>query len=371
MRYKSLILLTLIVVCSLVFINLTKVETKTDYYDLQILAANKTKEAFEVLRDKKEELNILVDKSLDPLESGMIGDMAPIIGNSITTSLGDLRAKQTSTNPNFTSLIIEYLKSLKIKENDNVAVNFSGSFPALNIGVIIALDTLNINSYIMSSIGSSTYGANIVDFNYLVMEEVLYDANIINRKTQTMSLGGDNDNLSNIINNDETFTNDLYERFNYLHQIKEPNNEKNVKYRYNLYKDNLTNIKAFINVGGNISSRGLGIKDYNNGIIKPKRIRINRSSGLIDYYLNDGISVINLLNIIDLANKNNLVVFNNEQYEIGVGSSYYAYEYNEFVILLTLFIVVVIIYTDLQIREYKNKIKEYVPLYEEAANWRI
>ncbi len=371
MKYKTLVLLMIIVVSSLVFVNITKKETKTDYYDLQIQAVNKTKEAFNVLKDKKEELNIEIDERLDPIKSGMIGDMAPLVGNSITTSLGDLKAKQTSTNPNFTSLIMDYLMKLNIKENDSVAVNFSSSFPALNVGVLIALDTLNIKSYIMSSLGASTYGANIIEFNYLIMEETLYDAGIINRQTEVMSLGGDNDNLSNISLNDEAFINGLYETYNYYHQIKEPNIEKNVKYRYRLYKENLTNIKAFINVGGTVTSRGLGIKEYDNGIIKPKRININKSSGLIDYFLNDGVSVINLLNIVDLANKNNLEVFDNKDYEIGVGDSYYKYKYNEFVVAITIVIVVVIILIDAHKRENEKKIKEFEILHEKTSDWRV
>lgn len=352
MKYKNLSIMFLIIFAGLFVVNLTKIETQTPYYDKQMAAYNKTLKAYDVLKEKREELEIEIEEHLDPLKTGLIGSMMPIGEYSITTTWGNLVAKQTSLNPNFAALFVSYFKELNIKENESVAVNFSSSFPALNVMIIIALDVLEINSFIMSSLGASTYGANIIDFNYLEIEEALYEAEIIKRKTEVMSLGGDKDNLSNIAFNDDLFRNELYERYDYLKQIKEPDLEKNVKYRYDLFNKELKKIKAFINVGGNIGGRGLGEKDYENGIIRPKPTRINKTSGLIDYFLNDGVSVINLLNIKDLAEKNKLETFNGLPYEKSVGDCYFEYQYNKLFIIITILLVIPITALDIQEKEF-------------------
>lgn len=358
MKYSRLVVLVIIVIGSLFLVDYTKVEAKTPYYDLQIEAANKVNEAYGILKAKRDELNIPIDLSVDPLETGVIGTYSPTVGSSITTTLGSLSAKQTSTNPNFVALIMDYFQKLEIKANESVAVNFSSSFPALNIMTLIALDTLEIDYLVMSSIGSSTYGANIVEFTYLKMEEELYLKGLIKNKTEVMSLGGVNDVLEDIEFNDEGFSDSLYNEYSHIQQIKETDFYQNVMYRFNYYNDNLRNIKAFVNVGGNISGMGQKISNYENGLLRPKSYKIDSKSGLIERFLNSGVSVINLLNINDLALKNGLERFAGKAFIIGVGDAYYTYKYQTEIAIVSILVVAMIILFDYQDRTRKKIIKE-------------
>lgn len=350
MKFKVSIVLVIIIIISLSLVQLTKSESKTEYYNHQIEATNKTKEAFDAVKQKRLELNIPIDKDFDPLETGLIGDMQTIFDYSITTTLGTLDAKRISTNPNFAGLIVKYFKELDLKENDEVAVNFSSSFPALNIATIVALDTLNLKSVIQTSIGSSTFGANIVDFTYLDMEKHLYNENIILRKSDLISLGGEQDVLAGMSQNDEAFINSLYARYSDYDQIKETNLKENVKYRYKYYNDRLNNIKVYINVGGNLASHGAGFNIYTNGLVKFNSKPLNNKSGLIDYFINDHVQIINLLNIEDLAKKNNMQTNFEVPYVIGTGKQYYDTKYQTEIIIITIIIIYAIMFYDLNRR---------------------
>ena len=334
MRSTKLLIVLFISSLGLVGSYLLRKEEETDYHELQIEAVNKTQEAFNKIKAKRLELGIPIDSILDPLETGMIGQDLTIGVYSITTTVGKLEAKRTSTNPNFTALLIRYLKSLNIKKGDSVALNFSGSFPAINIEAMIAVQTLELNSFVCSSIGASMFGANFVGFNYLDMELHLFDEGLLHKKSDLVSLGGENDNLD-MTYNDDSFKYELYNRyFPHYEFLRELDYNKNIDYRYGLYNNKLGNIKAFINVGGNLVSNGKGLNSYPNGLTRRMSVDVNRNSGLIELFLRDDVPLINLLNIEDLAARNEMEYDSNTLYEIGVGSMYYDFKYPIYLIII-------------------------------------
>lgn len=363
MKTFKLLILSIIVVLGLSIVFVARKETETEYYDLQIEAAVKMEKAIKFISKKRVHLGIPIDKYLDPLETGLIGTDAPIEGYSITTTLGSIDAKRTSTNPNFAALIVRYLKDIGVKKGDVVAVNLSGSFPALNIATIIALDILELKSIIGSSIGASSYGANIIDFTYLDMEKYLYNEGIINRKSDFISLGGDKDSLYGISNNDENFVSTMYQKYDAYDQIKEEVLKDNIKYRYRYYQESSNNIKAFVNVGGNIAGFGYGIKTYPNGLTKRLSAHVNDNSGLIDYFIRDDIPIIHLLNIIDLASRNEMEVDKEQPYTIGVGKQFYIYEYSAAIVIVTLVITILFLYIDYKDRKGKQTLIPFKKLF--------
>lgn len=371
MKLRNAVIIIVVLLAGLLTTILTKKVVKTEYYDLQIEAAEKMIEASNAVKEKRLELGIEIDKKLDPLETGLIGEGAPLLGNSITTTLGILGAKKTSTNPNFASLIVKYFKELNLKKGDSVAVNFSSSFPALNIATMIALDLLELESVIHTSIGASTYGANIVEFTYLDMEKHLFESGIINRQTNLVSLGGEKDILDGITINDENFAESLYQRYISYDQLKISTSLKeNVIYRYTNYKDNLTNIKVFVNVGGNWASQGEGYDLYPNGLNKLNSRPITKKSGVIDYFVNDHVPIINLLNIDELAKKNNMETNKDTPYKIGEGLQYYHVSYNKYFIVVTILLVYGLIYFDLYERN-KIDLTGGLLINEKSSDWRI
>ena len=131
-------------------------------------------------------MGIPVDRRLDTNDTGLIG----VEYTDITTTLGSLAAKRTSTNPAFAAVVVDMLDRAGVRRGDAVAVSFSGSFPALNIAVLSAARALDLRPVIISSVGSSTYGANQPEMTWLDMERVLAEAGLFPYRSIAASLGG-------------------------------------------------------------------------------------------------------------------------------------------------------------------------------------
>ena len=57
---------------------------------------------------------------------------------------------------------------------------------------------MNITPMIMSSAGSSAWGANRVDLSWPIIESYLFDNNFLKNRSIVYSMGGDNDNGDNL-----------------------------------------------------------------------------------------------------------------------------------------------------------------------------
>lgn len=322
-----LIVWFILIIASLLLVFFTREVKENDYYDEQITAVNKVLTAFESIRNEKERLGIKSNVDDDILNTGMIGFPFPLTNEkSITTSRGVLTAKRTSTNPNFVALFMNYYQSVKLRKGDVIALNFSSSFPALNIQAIIAAETLELKPIISTSIGASTYGANDPDFTYLDMEKHLYDEGIISNKSRYVSLGGSNDTLRE--SDDENFKQLLLDRYmNDYEVIYLEDFVENVKYRYEIIKS--SKAKLVVNTGGNIVGTGKNANVFQTGLIKRASVSITNSSGIIELSLRDGLPVVNMLNINDLAKANNMEVDAKTPYTIGSGDVFMQVYYNK------------------------------------------
>ena len=319
-KYKDyfLFLLALIFLFINYYLKPKKIKIENKYYSEMVIAAQKDKLLQEEIFKEKLRRGIEIDKSLDKNETGLIG----LEWSGITTTLGDIEAKRTSTNPDFAALLVKLFKEAGLKEGDIVAANFSSSFPALNLAFISAADTLGLKAIIITSIGSSTYGGNIEDFTYLDMENYLYSKNLINNRTIAYSLGGAGDI-------GKEFDKDLIEKIKNringygLKFFYEKEFNKNLENRYKFYKnESQNNIKAFINIGGNLLSLG-----ENADIIDNQKILLAKSipfkTGLVGKFLKDGIPVFYLLNIKSIALYYNLEYDPDKFSKIGTSSIYY------------------------------------------------
>lgn len=111
----------------------------------------------------------------------------------ITTTLGAPAVKQLAAHPDFAAVAVDMLLQAGIKPGDTVALNMSGSFPALNIAAIAAVDALGAKPVFTSSVGASTWGANRPEYTWLDMEQDLVRAGIWNWHSAGVSLGGGSD----------------------------------------------------------------------------------------------------------------------------------------------------------------------------------
>lgn len=298
---SNIVLGVLLVIAVLAFISVeyNKVLVKQNYYGEKLEAAKLSALAAKAIKDYRLEKGIFIDPINDPNRTALIGQEYTLT----TTDRGDVDSKLSSTNPNFAAVIVEMLKEAEINAGEKVAVALTGSFPALNISLLAALETMNIEPIIITSIGASNWGANDPYFTWLDMEAVLNKANIYHHKSIAASLGGGMDIGRGLSPEGRQLIKDAIMRNN-VELIEEEFLNKSIDKRIEIYKSNSVgkSIKAYINVGGGIASLGNSI----NGDLIPSGLSLLLPMknypvrGVIIKMANEDIPIIHLLNIKNL-----------------------------------------------------------------------
>ena len=128
---------------------------RSPWYDDMLRAAELSARAAAHLKQKRLERGVFVDPVNDPAETALIGQEY----TQITTDRGYLDAKLASTDPNFAAVIVDMLHSLGLSRGDCLAVAMTGSFPAINLSTLAALETFGAKPVLISSVGASNFGA--------------------------------------------------------------------------------------------------------------------------------------------------------------------------------------------------------------------
>ena len=278
----------------------SKKDVRQQWYDEKLEAAILSRKAADYLKSFRLEEGIFVDMINDPNQTALIGQEYSLI----TTDRGYIDAKLTSLNPNFAAVIVQYLMDAGVKSGDVVAVAVTGSFPALNISVLAAIETLKLKPIIISSVGASNYGANDPYFTWLDMENALYSAHIFSNKSIAASIGGGFDIGRGLSPEGRQLIIDAIERNNILF-INENHLEKSIDKRMELYAQQSQGkpIKAFINVGGGISSLGHTVNSelIPTGLTKNLLMKNYPVKGVIVLMGQKGVPIIHLANIKDIT----------------------------------------------------------------------
>jgi len=255
-RAKSNIVLSVLAILSLlafIAVENSKVDVKQDWYAEKLQAAKLAKQAADTIREYRMKNGVFVDEVNDPNQTALIGQEY----TQITTDRGNIEAKLSSTNPNFAAIIVQLLKDAGVEKGDNVAIAMTGSFPGLNIATLAALETLQTHPIIITSVGSSNWGANDPYFTWLDMETLLNKAGVYHTKSIAASTGGGADIGRGLSPLGRELIAEAIKR-NKVPFIHEKHLEKSISLRMNIYK-NLSKgkpVKAFINIGGGIASLG-------------------------------------------------------------------------------------------------------------------
>lgn len=315
---------------------------KKDYYTVQFDAAQRMEKSINIISSFKLERFGEIDTELDPNKTGLIGGEF----TKLTTTLGDLSAKRTSTNPDFAALIVDYFYNLGLKEGDYIAVGSSGSFPSLALAVMCAAESMKLNPIFIYSIGSSMYGANLEDFTFLDMYNKLVENNILRDHLAAVSKGGVHDQAAGMLFPDSVDIIDSIALSSGKNYINEPSLVESISKRMEIYDKE--NIKVFVNVGGASANFGNITESisFPNGLTVHYEEKISDDSerGLIFEYLDRGIPVIHLLNIIDLALKNGISIDPVPLPEIGKSEIYFQKSYNTFLIVGSIIFVLFLIF---------------------------
>jgi poly-gamma-glutamate system protein len=151
-----------------------------------LMAARSMQVASRVLWMEKDARGLTPSAQSDPNRTGMIGqEYTPI-----TTTIGELPAKRTATNPDFAAALVRQIASLALARGTPVVIVVSGSFVGGNIAAITATETLGLRPIVIASLSASMWGANEPEFNLTDMLATLRERNVIRTRAVAAVLGG-------------------------------------------------------------------------------------------------------------------------------------------------------------------------------------
>ena len=145
----------------------SETKIKNNSFDEKVAA---TKNMLKCINGVKELRNKEITKN-DSFKTGLIGEHS----TSITTKLDTkdennkykmLDSKIIVTHPNFAAFVVDLFNEAEVSRGDTIAVSMTGSFPGANIALLSVCEALDVVPIIISSVGSSSWGANIENFNW-------------------------------------------------------------------------------------------------------------------------------------------------------------------------------------------------------------
>jgi poly-gamma-glutamate system protein len=245
---------------------------------------------------------------------------------------GDLNAKQTTINPNFAAVVVELLRRAGVKEGDTVAIGCSGSFPALNLAVYAAVETLKVKPIVILSASSSQWGANQPELMWIDMERILSEQGVISFRAVAASFGGAGDRGEGLSPEGK----DLIEkaiRRNHIPLLKADSFERSVQRRMELYRKHAGRnpIRAYVNVGAGTVSVGhsLGKRMFQPGLNLRYPAKMKRVDGVMPRFIQEGVPVIHLEEVRTLAEKYELPIAPKTMPDVGQGSIFVARAYHK------------------------------------------
>jgi len=309
LNIRLLIVFGILLIGSFVSESYYRKATVLPYKSKMLQSVELTKRWFAIIEQLKIEKGIKSDAGSRVPNSFMIGDEWSVI----TTSLGSLESKETSTNPDFSALVVRLLKEANINKGSTVGVILSGSFPSLAISTLAALQILEIDAVVFSSVGSSTYGANQVDVTWIDMESNLQKRGGLKIVSNLVSIGSQDDSGKDLLEEGISSIKNAALRNSVI--LYEPKSLKeSIDKKLEIFQK--ADISLLINIGGNQTSLGEcahstmipnglhfkidACKDSNRGLI----VRLNEL----------GVPFINMLDIKDLASRYGIAISPGKSY---------------------------------------------------------
>jgi poly-gamma-glutamate system protein len=220
--------------------------------DAMIRAGRIMEQAILAIRSQREQAGAEFDSQADPNRTGLIGpEMSPLM-----TTLGDLEAKRSTTNPNVAAYMVYLLFQAGVRPGDRIAIASSGSFPALLVASLAAAKAMEAAPVTILSLGASSYGATDPDFTLLDIYDILRREHICNVPPAAISLGGDKDVGLDL---EAEIRDRLAQKIqaSRVPFLNEPALSRNVAERLRIYELGAAGkITAFINSGGGYANLG-------------------------------------------------------------------------------------------------------------------
>ncbi|MDY0392458.1 MAG: poly-gamma-glutamate system protein [Candidatus Bipolaricaulis sp.] len=278
-------------------------DTESELYLQMVTAAFSMERATAVIRDCR--LARGVELSPDDVNrTGLIG----IQYSPLTTTLGDLAAKRTTTNPNMAALLVRLLYEAGAERGDAIAIGASGSFPALIVATLAAAQAMGLHPILICSLGASQWGANDPRFTWLEMEDCLVTGGVFPEayRAVAVSLGGDHDAALEL---DPEVRDALVAAIaaRNVRFLYEPDLARNVAERVRTYDAHAggRRIAAFVGIGGNWADMGEdpAVLSLQPGLNVLPSVPEGPATGVAFEMARRGIPVVHLLNIRGLVTR--------------------------------------------------------------------
>lgn len=258
------------------------------------------REGIEIIAQARIERGFAIDGQADPNRTGLIG----FEYSETTTTLGDLPAKRTGTNPAWAGVIAEWMVQVGVGPGDVVWATFSGSFPGLNLATLAAAEAVGAELVAISSLGASTWGANIPHFPWSDMEWALRQAGLMSNGSAAFTLGGNRDSGPALLGDGTTPLREAVARTDI--PLLEP---KDVQEAIDMRLETFTQVSGtnrpalFVNVGGGHAVLGDCPESASlpSGLLRGSLQCTGRVPGLLYIMNRQNVPVIHLLNVKQLA----------------------------------------------------------------------
>lgn len=228
--------------------------TDSSLRNKMIEAAREMARAEEMIKECRLEAGLALNPAEDPNLTGLIG----VRYSMITTSLGNLEAKRTTTNPNLAALLVYFFHQLDLQPGEAVAVGASASFPAALVATMAATKVMGLRPLVIFSLGASQWGANIPQFTLAHMYQCLLRNGFINEEPLAVTLGGEKDvGLDLAPEGRELLLRQIKEEG--WSSFQEPSLAVNVARRLALYQKaagSWEKVGVFVNIGGSYANLG-------------------------------------------------------------------------------------------------------------------
>ena len=261
-------------------------------------AAALAAERMTAVRTLKERRGLWAPAPYPEMREWMLG--APY--SPITTTLGSREAKLTSTNPAFAALLVRWLHEAGVDTGDAVGVTLSGSFPALGIAALTAVEVVGARAVLVSSLGASSFGANQPEATWLDMEHWLVETAGLPAGSTVVTPGAEWDAGGGLPEGGLDVMHAAARRCGVM--LKIPGSlEEGIRLRTDLFFSQ--GISALVNIGGGQTSLGTcpHASTLPTGYWPSLPACSHAGRGVVERVAERGIPVIHLLNIRELAHR--------------------------------------------------------------------
>ena len=281
----------------------------------------------------KRERGVAMDPRNDPTGSGLVGPEFTLI----TTDRGVQAAKSLATHPNFAAAVTQMVLRAGVRSGDLVAVGLTGSLPGMNLAVFAACRATGAEPMVITSAGSSMFGATDPEMTWLDMEAVAVRAGLWPYRSLAASLGGGGDAGRGLSPAGRQLLTDAIERAG-ARLLDPPNLLVAVRERVALYDSVAAArgrpIKLYINVGGGVASLG-GAQNgrlIKTGLSQRLTTRNYPNRGVINLLGERRIPVIHLLQVERLAREFDITDAGSNPEKPGHGMLFIKQRYNLWIV---------------------------------------